>query len=113
MPPPRIQFAPPPANFQNLAILEEALEKMHWCFHIWPLLLAKLLRVIIYPNVLISIFHVFLLHTYRIYMCVCSVLTVQVVYTYHTSICKFISFHVANIYSKRINRVFEYTVYPR
>ena len=36
MPPPRIPLPPPPANFQNLSNIEEALEKMQCCFHIWP-----------------------------------------------------------------------------
>ena len=67
MPPPRIHFAPPHANFRNLANLEEALlENMQWCFHIWPFWQAKLLRVIILSHVLISIFIVFLLRTDRI-----------------------------------------------
>ena len=26
----------PPRQFRNLANLEEALQKMQWCFHIWP-----------------------------------------------------------------------------
>ena len=69
MPPPRIPFAPPPANFRNLANLEGAFEKMQWCFQVRPFWQAKLLRVIKtyhLTHVLISIFIVFLLRTDRI-----------------------------------------------
>ena len=83
MPPPRIPFAPH-ANFRNLANLE-ALEKIQWCFHIWPFWRAKILRVIIYLmcSLAFSLFVPYwsvIVYSYS----VCSVLTVQVpVYNLH------------------------------
>ena len=71
MPPPRI---PSPANFRNLANLEEELEKMQWCFHILPFLTSKAFSSVHLSHVIISIFIVFLLRTDRILcVCVCTV----------------------------------------
>ena len=71
---------PPPANFRNLANLEEALEKMQCCFQIWPFWQTKLLRVIIYPmcSLAFSLFPSSVLIVSRPLGCVWSVWTVQV-----------------------------------
>ena len=95
MPLPPIPFAPH-ANFQNLANIEKALEKMQWCFHNMVILTSKAFtsdQTDHLSHVLINIFIVFLLRTDHIVcvcVCACSVLTVQVYMdTYHTSICIF------------------------
>ena len=53
----------PPANFRNLANLEEALEKIQWCFYIWPFLTSKAFTNDHLSHVLIIIIIVFLLRT--------------------------------------------------
>ena len=65
----------PHANFRNLANLEEALEKMQWCFH------SKAFTSDHLSHVLINIFIVFLLGTDRILcVCVCVCVRARTVY---------------------------------